>query len=559
MQSDNGIPRLSKIGSTWQLLVDEKPYLILGGQVQNSSFNSAEYMKPIWGKLTKMGINTVIGPVAWEDIEPEEGSFQFSDLDAIMADARSHGLRLILLWFGSFKNGMSTYVPSWVKKDASRFPRVQIESAQNVLRTVEVISVFHQQCVEADGKAFAALMRHLKESDLQRTVIMVQVENECGIIGDSRDRSYLAEAAFQAPVPPQLIDFLVQNWSTLHADFTRSFPAFCLERMSRPANDWKGCFGQSARTDELFMAHHYALYIEKIAAVGKEQYPLPHYINAWLPKPDDTPKTEGLAAGGHKPGVYPSGGATNNMLDIWEQFAPSVDFIAPDIYTADYTETCMVYGSRKYPFFVPEQRRDSFGARRITKAIGSFRAIGVAPFGVDTIKVEDCAFSKLYRLLGSVSNAILAAQTRPNAIFGFFFDQYSPPADKSHPRITKQFAAYELVISRAFVLGQPGTGSGIIIELDPSRFLIVGMGFKVEFKSLSAASRFTGILTCMEKRVIDAERGVLESVRKLNGDETKGGTWCNMPNEVPDYGDQFIPMCIPAGTMITEVEVYSLG
>ncbi|KAF2005657.1 glycoside hydrolase family 35 protein [Amniculicola lignicola CBS 123094] len=557
MKSAAALPCLSKAASTWQLHVDGKPYLILGGQVQNSSLSSAEHMKPIWKRLVDMGINTVLGPVSWEDIEPTEGAFEFKELDAILDGARSHGLRLVLLWFGSFKNGMSTYAPSWVKKDAQRFPRAQVQAAHGSLKTVEVLSVFSQQCVDADAKAFATFMRHLKAVDQQRTVIMVQVENESGLLTDTRDRSHTAETTFRAPPDKQLLNFLERQWSTLDASFTSMFQQFWAYKDTSTSLDWEGYFGKSQWTDELFMAYHYARYLNQVAAAGKAEYSLPLFINVWLPKPESLSPVEGLAAGGHRPGIYPSGGATSSVLNIWEEFAPSIDFISPDIYSADYTDTCDIYGMRDQALFIPEQRRDAFGARRMSQAIGTYGAIGVCPFAIDTL-TGNVPFAPLYKLLQPLSTIILAAQARPNASFGFYFDEYDSNKPGQEKIYKKCFGNYKLTITRAFVLGQPGPGTGLILETGPSKFVLVGMGFKVQFQSLSTSSHFTGILTYKEKRVSDAEKGVLETVRSLNGDETKSGAWCNMPNDNPDYGDQYIPMTCPAGTMISEVEVYSL-
>lgn len=101
------LPRLRKVGGSWHIEVDGEPWFMLGGELQNSSMSSARYMQEegVWANLRKMNINTVLGPVCWEDIETEEGQFDFGELNTILKDARSHGLRLILLWFGSYKNG----------------------------------------------------------------------------------------------------------------------------------------------------------------------------------------------------------------------------------------------------------------------------------------------------------------------------------------------------------------------------------------------------------------------------------------------------------------------
>jgi hypothetical protein len=99
------IPYLRQTANSKQLIVKDEPFLILGGELQNSSFSSPEYMSDVWTKLTTMNMNTVLGSVSWEQIEPTEGKFDFKSLDRVLLDARAHGLHVVLLWFGSFKNG----------------------------------------------------------------------------------------------------------------------------------------------------------------------------------------------------------------------------------------------------------------------------------------------------------------------------------------------------------------------------------------------------------------------------------------------------------------------
>ena len=123
-QRSSGTPHLERRGQATQLIVDGKPFLALGGEVHNSSSSSVEYMKPIWPRLGSMHLNTVVVPVAWETIEPQEGRFEFSVVDGLLEGARSNHLRLVVLWFGAWKNTFSSYVPAWVKTDEERFPRV---------------------------------------------------------------------------------------------------------------------------------------------------------------------------------------------------------------------------------------------------------------------------------------------------------------------------------------------------------------------------------------------------------------------------------------------------
>ncbi|KAH9210459.1 family 35 putative beta-galactosidase glycoside hydrolase [Leptodontidium sp. 2 PMI_412] len=565
MANPLSIPLLRKTGPTWELIVDGKPWLLRGAELHNSSLSSSRYMDTAWQNLSDMGINTVLGSVTWKCIEPVEGQFDFTELDVILKGAESHGLRLILLWFGSFKNGQSSYTPSWVIRDMDRFPHM-LHRKEGKLEVTGTLSILAGDGVAADARAFKTLMSHLQKIDTKQTVIMVQVENEVGCLGDSRDRSPLADRLFNSAVPEDLIEFLSSEWDSLHPKFKAIFSSLpsVLQRLKGSPNDsskdrsWKGVFGESNRADELFMAYHYALYLEQVAAAGREVYPLPLYANAWIPMPaaEGESSTAGPASGGGQPGEYPSGGPTPSVLDIWMRYAPTIDFLSPDIYAGDYEDTCAAYCHKGNLLFIPEQRRDEYGARRMWPAIGTHGAIGVSPFGIDSLTAQESAFTKHYKLLASVSTTISKARLRPESMVGFCMDDFeSELADKP---ITKRFKEFEVTITRAFVFGKPGPGFGIIIELEPSRFLFIGMGFKAAFKSTSPKSVYTGISNATEKRVSDVEKGLLETERYLGGDETSHDRWINMPNEDPDYGGAPVPVLIPARTMITEATVYSL-
>ncbi|KAF7523491.1 hypothetical protein G7054_g11744 [Neopestalotiopsis clavispora] len=560
------IPRLVDLDGRKQLHVQGKPFLILGGELQNSSLASAEYMKPVWQRLVDSHVNTVLGCVTWELIEPVEGDFDFGELDLIIQDARKHGLHLILLWFGAFKNGKSTYVPRWVKTDAVRFPRAQLSDG-TATKTTEVLSLFSPEACNSDARAFAKLMSHLKEIDEEHsTVIMVQVENEVGLLGDSRDRSEAADRAFAQPVPLELTDYLKKNWSSLHPDLranlARAEPVILSSKTpGSEERGWAQLFGQNASTDELFMAYHYALYVEKVAAAGKAAFSLPLFTNVWQNYAEGGSGAEStVAAGGGSPGDYPSGGGTSNVLDIWHRFAPSLDFIAPDIYLNDYQKTCEKYTHGGQPLFIPEQRRDGVGARSSWIAIGSFAALGVSPFGIDTLEAQENDYAQHYSLMASTSALILEAQLRPASSVGFCFEP--PPSSgvtDSYRPIVKKWGGYEITIERAFVFGRPGPAAGMVIHQGGPNFLLIGWGFQVRAFSLSTTATFTGIMRFEEKEVVDRGTGLLKTLRTLNGDETRSGEFVIMPNKTPDYGGFPIAVTIPARTGIAEVEFYSLS
>ncbi|HEX8116666.1 MAG TPA: beta-galactosidase, partial [Pyrinomonadaceae bacterium] len=205
-------PHLRRQGTATQLVVDGKPFLVRGGELGNSSSSSLEYMRPVWPKLAALKLNTVVIPVYWELVEPAEGKFDFSLVDGLIRDARQHGLKLVPLWFATWKNSMSTYVPAWVKRDQKRFPRSQDGAG----RGIEILSTFSLENTEADARAFAALMRHLREVDgREHTVIMVQVENEIGMIPEARDHSATADSLYARPVPPELLTYLQRHADSL--------------------------------------------------------------------------------------------------------------------------------------------------------------------------------------------------------------------------------------------------------------------------------------------------------------------------------------------------------
>ncbi|KAK5166053.1 uncharacterized protein LTR77_008314 [Saxophila tyrrhenica] len=525
-------PHLLKTSTSKQLIVNGKPFLMLAAELQNSSLTSAKYMREAWPKLVQANINTVLGCVSWEQIEPTEGKFDFQELDQCIQDARAAGLKLVLLWFGSFKNGISTYTPHWVKKDSQRFPRAKTMNSLGELEISDTLSIFHTEAPAADARAFSTLMKHLREVDCPHsTVIMVQVENEIGLLGDSRDRSRLAENKFSKAVPSDLLDFLNKDWESLRPELKQS-----LKITKDSANSWCATFGHSKKTDELFMAYHYARYVEQVASAGRKEYALPLYTNVWQNYvADDAEDNEFpvVVGGGGVPGDYPSGGGVINTIDIWQTFAPTLDFIAPDVYLNDYTKSCAKYRHRNQPLFIPEQRRDEYGARRIWNAIGSFQALCTSPFGIDTLEPKTNPFRVHYGLLAQVSDHVLQAQADGTSV-GFFFDELPETAglpDPSPPT-TARFGPWKVTIERSFVFGRPGSGWGMVIHKGGPRFLLIGKGFQVRFAHESAP--FTGILSFEEKEV--QADGSLKTLRMLNGDESRSGKFCIMPNDEPDYG-----------------------
>src|SRR6266496_1195972 len=339
----NRQPYLRKQGAATQLIVDDKPFLVLAGELGNSSSSNLEYMAPVWPKLASLKLNTVLVPVYWELIEPTEGKFDFTLVDGLIQEARKHNLRLVPLWFASWKNSMSCYAPAWVKTDQRRFPRSQEATG----RGMEILSPFSKENLDADARAFAAFMRHLREVDGQdHTVIMVQVENEIGMIPDSRDRSAVAEKLFKQSVPAELMGYLEQHKENLIPEFRAMWAAAGF----KTRGTWEEVFGPEPKTDEIFMAWYFARYTNQVAQLGAAEYKLPMYVNAALIRP------------GHQPGQYPSAGPLPHLMDVWRAGAPQIDFLSPDIYFANFAEWARKYQQSGNLLFIPEAAPNSSSA-----------------------------------------------------------------------------------------------------------------------------------------------------------------------------------------------------
>lgn len=345
--------------------------LLLGGQVHNSSSSSPESIAESFAHVAAIGGNTVLAPVSWMLLEPAEGEFDFTLVDAMIAEARGRSLRLVILWFGAFKNATGTYAPRWVRADRGRFPRAVVRATgkgrafdYDGATPSPVLSVFGTELRDADALAFEALLARVGQMDTTGAVAMVQVENESGLLRDSRDRSALAQAAWDAPVPGSLIDAA-----------RSAAPGGLLGGLWRATGspsdgNWAEVFGDSADAEEIFMAWGFASYVEHLAARGRALHPVPMYTNAWLgPQPGQT-----------VPGQWPSGGPSSRVIDVWRAVAPSLSLVGPDIYVDDADAAMRDYATGTQPLFVPESR---LRAAEVVRAIGTYRAIGWSAFGVD--------------------------------------------------------------------------------------------------------------------------------------------------------------------------------
>lgn len=492
-------PHIEFKNGAGQLIVNGRPFLILGGELGNSSAGTAEQADSIVPKLLSMHVNTILVPVAWEQIEPKEGEFDFSVLDHWIETARKQNVHLVLLWFGSWKNAFSSYVPEWVKTNPSRFPRAQ--SANGA--PIQILSTLSAENLRCDSRAFARLMQHVREEDSQQqTILMVQVENEVGYLGPGRDRSPEADRLFRAAVPRELIHTLEAERLQLSGELAAHF--------NEHGQSWGEAFGGAA--DEVFMAWNYAKYIDAVARAGRAEYPLPMYVNAQLPAPME------------RPGEYPSGGPHPYYLDVWRAAAPSIDFYSPDIYWPNFEYWMQRYEFPGNSIFVPEARMESAQYNALY-AYGQARAFGFSPFGADslTLSQNDDApkppIAEVYDLLDSIRDLLPAAQaaglTRGVVLH----------ANSLRPTQTVALGGYlfEATLSRSWPDRKPlvDDGAMLILEASSADFYILGSGLAVSFARDPDVD--AGIAGIDGVEQVSRASGQWTIEKRLNGDQTDQG------------------------------------
>lgn len=494
------LPRLVHQDGRHALFVDDAPFLILGVQAHNSSGWPAMLPK-VWPAVERLHANTLEIPIYWEQFEPEPGRFDTSVVDTLIREARVHHVRLVLLWFGTWKNGSSHYMPSWMKKEPGRYPRMVDAGGKRV----DSPSPHAQATLDADVRAFSALMRHLKVVDPVRTVIMVQVENEPGTWGGLvRDHSPEAERLFGSPVP---------------AELTKA-----LGVAAPPDATWSKAFGRDA--DEFFHAWSIARFIGRVAAAGKAEYPLPMYVNAAL----RDPVNPGPA------GTYETGGATDNVLPIWKAAAPAIDLLAPDIYLDDrsYGKVLDQYARPDNALFVPENGHAPWYARMFFAALGR-HAIGWAPFGLDFTAYGKSPIGKplvTEEALApfALNYSLVAPMMREAARLSFEGRLQAVAEDKAEHTQTMDFGKWRAIVSYGVPSFGPGNdppgnspepvGRALVAQLGESEFLVTGAFCRVDFALTDPTGGQREFLRAEEGRF---EGGAFKPARIWNGDETDWG------------------------------------
>jgi hypothetical protein len=496
-QTLNPMPQIIQKNGKHALLVDGKPYFILGGQAHNSS-GWPSMLPGVWSAIDSLHANTLEIPIYWEQIEPEPGKFDFAIINTLLSQARAHHIRLVLLWFATWKNGSNHYMPEWMKRDASKYPNVTGRIGQ----PIDSPSPHFKATLDADIKVFTTVMAYLKQADPQHTVIMMQVENEPGTWGSVRDFSAIAQKLFEGQVPQELLEPGVLK---------------ALDITTINGTTWQSVFGD--RADEYFHAWHVANYIGQVVAAGKKAYPLPMYVNAALRDPLTNPMATN----------YESGGATDNVIPIWKVAAPAIDLLAPDIYL-DGSERVLkvldLYNRPDNVLFVPEAGLIPANAKYLYRVMAD-NGIGFSPFGIDENVVNSrqgvngnlIPFAREYKLISPMMREL--------AKWDFDGAISSVVEHDDHAQQTIDLGSWQAVVT--FGERQGGTvhpnkeplGGLMIISLGNDEFLLTGTLCSVTFRPLKSNKGRAWQYLKVEEGQYD--KGGFKMSRILNGDETDWG------------------------------------
>ena len=511
------------------LTVDGEPMLILGGELGNSAATSPADIEETLSKVKKGGLNTVLVPAYWDLLEHREGEFDFSLIDSVIDSAKQNNLKVVFLWFGAWKNSMSCYAPSWVKKDTKRFPRAYTETG----KPMEILSAFSEEVYAADEKAFLSLLRHIRDYDKDNTVIMVQVENEIGMLESARDFSEIANARYEKGVPEELTAYLSANEPELHPALKERWE----KNGKKMSGAWQEVFGDDIFTEEYFMAWNYAKYVERLAAAGKEVVSMPFYLNA------------AMNSRGRKPGEYPSAGPLPHLKDIWKAAAPSIDFISPDIYDSGFEDWVAGYDFNGNVVFVPEVKRDFNNPAEAYYIIGHHKALGISPFSIEN--GSDEYFDKLsaaYNVLNQLT-PLLTKSKSVKLIEGALMTAEKPSTviEDDSVRITLSHFFTLPWDPRAANKENWNDAGAVLIKIAPEEYILAGTGVVAKFEhekeipqmqnlgedgfasagnqevkdEKSGKTPRVGLLSVEEVEI--SPYGSLYRIRSFNGDETHQG------------------------------------
>ena len=509
----SSIPYMGQVNGHPILMVEDRPFILLAGEVHNSNSSSLAYMEQLWNLADNLGMNCLLLPITWELVEPQEGQYDFSLVHGLIDQARAHRMKAVFLWFGTWKNAQCYYAPEWVKTDTNRFRRAEIEKGKGFIRIKDFydmpytsLSYLCEETMQADARAFAKMMAAIREYDGDsHTVVAVQVENETGIIGSAREHSDAADVLFGSAVPVDFAAYMQEKTDLMTPEMKMTV------ENGKKAGTWTEVFGREA--EEVFSAYHVARYVNAVAEAGKKEYPLPMSVNCWLNQADDPA------------GRYPSGGPVSKVREVWRFCAPSIDIYAPDVYLPDFTGICDEYTRRGEALFIPECATHCYAAARNILCVGRYHAACYSPFGFENMGKPLNA--QQMALFGADATDPALKTPQETAMYGTINHLLNSMMDM----LTERYGTNSLCAGTGEFEKSTGFNMGQVTilanYLKPQGACLVLRKGKNEFYILAYETRLELISADLEKPGLDLtlleegrfENGIWQAGRRLNGDE----------------------------------------
>ena len=522
---------LEEINGVERLIWRGEPFLMLSGEFHNSTSTTAEYLEPAMVAAKKQHLNSVIVTVEWDQLEPEPGKYDFTCVDRIISLAEKNDLPVVIAWFGSWKNGVSSYIPGWMKRDTKKYFRAVDRKGE----ATDYISTFCTAAMEADSRAFSALMRHIGERDRNNYVLFVQVENETGLWQEDMDYCPQARRAYESAVPEELISFLRSNETILPSPMMDCW----VENGRKMKGDWEEVFGDNMYTPAFFMQWAYASYVQKVASAGKKQYDIPMYMNTVAMPPkglmfnpgvvqgpskhDDEAPSEVPAAplfGTGNP-LFPSGAPVFQAIDMYHVFCPSVDFFSPDIYVPAFKDVADAYTRKDNPLFVPETGRSASAAYY---TLAQCNGIGFSAFAIEDAYL-DRDYIGTYETLEELL-PIISEYQGTGLMKGFL---------REGTETGTSFEIDDYIIDVRYVTEEKRS-FGLVIKTGPEDFLLSGIGAMISIRSKN--EKVNVRYEFVQEGRYEDEEWAMEVL--LNGDQTSHGQEVYLRGRV-DFGDEFSP------------------
>jgi len=517
-------------------IVNGKPFFPLGGEADNQSGRSDSESETAFKAVKQIHGNTLEIAVCWEQVEPEEGKFDFSCVDALLTKARRYGIKLILLWFATWFGGSMNYSPSWVKTNPQRFKRLSSPSGKELW----ALSPHYKANMEADKKAFVALCKYLKAKDsVEHTVIGIQVENEPCVYSNDRDYGPEAQDEYQSSVPDKLVAAIKV------AGKGRVYDVW-LQAGGKKSGTWPELFGWEA--GKFLTAWNIANYIDNVAAAGKTAHDIPMFMNI-IPR------------------YY------NLQLDIYKWFTPHIDIIGPDIYSSDsrdYEFLCATYSRDDNPLFLPESVKEVTDGGKSTqpwsmfRAIADYNLIGYFFFGIEYIVTGDGSFRPEFRML--VDSIQCIAQAIPLLLKYQGTDKIHPVAQDEYMKSQEfDFEGYNGLVQFGGGQAPPAwkdwrhppdetmfksrnedcnRGRGLIIQVNKNEFYLVGANYRLFVHPKQSTDKMQAPLPVTDPSYISVDEGHFDQNgkfvidRQRNGGQVLAGVWVE-----PDCGVVRVMMC----------------